>query len=240
MQNTKVKGLVLFSRDYQESDKLLNILTLEQGKITVKAKSVRTAKSKLKMYAQSFCFAEFELTKKQDMYLLTGVNPIDSFFNIVSDIDKFESGFKILECIDKVCKTGQTYVEVFVEALKALKTLCYTDISPDLITIKFMTQLLSHEGFKLNLDRCSMCKSKFVGKIYLNIDEGELVCSNCHSPNCVEIAPAVYNGIRLIANSEYELLKNLKLKDNIVASISSVLVGNFENKFMCKLKSTRL
>ena len=64
MESTKAKGLVLFSRDYAESDKLLTILTLEYGKITVKAKSVRTAKSKLKMYTQSFCFADFEFTKK--------------------------------------------------------------------------------------------------------------------------------------------------------------------------------
>ena len=49
MESTKAKGIVLFSRDYQESDKLLTILTLEYGKITVKAKSVRTAKSKLKI-----------------------------------------------------------------------------------------------------------------------------------------------------------------------------------------------
>ena len=240
MESTKAKGLVLFSRDYQESDKLLTILTLEHGKITVKAKSVRTAKSKLKMYAQSFCFADFELTKKSDMYILTGVNAIDSFFGIVSNIDKFESGFKILECVDKVCRAGERYVELFVETLKALKTLCYTEINPDLVVIKYLTDLLSYEGFRLNLDRCSACKSKFVGKIYLNMEQGELVCSNCKTTDCIEIAPAVYNSIRIVSNSDYELLGNIKLKQPIIQQALNLLVKNFENKFSCRLKSTKL
>ncbi len=240
MESTKAKGIVLFSRDYQESDKLLTILTLEYGKITVKAKSVRTAKSKLKMYTQSFCFADFEFTKKADMYLLTGANGIDSFFGIVSSIDKFESGFKILECVDKVCRAGEKYVQLFVETLKALKTLCYTDIDPNLIVIKYMTDLLSYEGFKLNLDRCSQCKSKFMGKIYLNLNQGEFVCSTCRTPDCIEVAPAVYNSIRIVSNSDYELLGNIKLKLPIVDQAIKLLVKNFENKFSCKLKSTSL
>ncbi len=240
MENTKVKGVVLFGRDYQESDKLLTILTLEQGKITVKAKSVRSAKSKLKAYAQSFCFAEFELTKKHDMYLLTGVNSIDSFFGITTNIDKFEVGFAILEIVDKVCRDGQTYVELFVETLKTLKTLCYTDISADLVLIKYLTAILSYEGFKLNFDHCTACKSRFAGKIYLNLDQGEFVCNNCKSLDSIEVSPGVYNSIRLVANCDYDNLINLKLKPIILNQAQKLLIANFENKFMCRLKSTKI
>lgn len=240
MENTKVKGIVLFSRDYQENDKLLNILTLELGKITVRAKGVRTQKSKLKMYTQSFCFAEFEIVKKQDFYVLTGVNPIDNFFNIVSDINKFESGFKIMEILDKTCKVGQTYVELFVQALKVLKTLNYSSINADMLVIKFLLSLFDIEGFGLNFDRCPRCKTKFIGKIYFDLDEGIITCENCKGENSLLITPAVFNATRLIKNAEYELLSNIKLKPEIIVSALNLLVLNFEKRFMCKLKSAKL
>jgi len=39
--DTKVKGIVLKSIDFKDNDKLLTILTLEKGKITVKARGVK-------------------------------------------------------------------------------------------------------------------------------------------------------------------------------------------------------
>ena len=70
---------------------MLTILTLEKGKILVNARGVKKPKSKLKAFCQSFCFADFELTKSSNGYILTGVNQIESFFDLTSNIDKFKS-----------------------------------------------------------------------------------------------------------------------------------------------------
>ena len=51
----RVKGIVLRARDYKESDKILTLLTFEKGKISVKARGAKKAKSKLKAFCQPFC-----------------------------------------------------------------------------------------------------------------------------------------------------------------------------------------
>ena len=57
----KVDALVLRTADYGESDKMLTLFSLQQGKISAAAKGVRKAGAKLRFAAQPFCFAEYVL-----------------------------------------------------------------------------------------------------------------------------------------------------------------------------------
>lgn len=235
--DTKVKGLVISSKDFGEKDKLVTILSLEQGKLTCKARGVRAAKSKLKMQVQPFCFADFELASNGNNYTLTGANIIDSFFDIVSNIDKFEYGYAILEILDKISKENEDVSSSLIFGLKVLKELCYGELSPKLLFLYFLLNIFREEGFGLNTDRCSICKSKFVGEIYLNLTSGELVCSPCKDYESILIPPAVFSCIRLVNNMDIDDLNTLKLKDEYVSSAISLLKKDFESKFMCKLKS---
>ena len=44
--------------DYGENDKILTLLSAEEGRITAGIKGVKKAGAKLKFAAQPFCFAE--------------------------------------------------------------------------------------------------------------------------------------------------------------------------------------
>jgi len=234
--STKVKGIVIKARDYKENDKLLNIFTLEYGKITVQARGVKTAKSKLKPFCQSFCFGDFELTKTGAMYLLTGVNQVDSFFDITANIGKFGCGCGILEIVDKVCQPCATYPRLFIVCLKALKALAYGN-SDRQVLAKFLLDVLALEGFKLNLERCGVCKSPFMSKIYLNLDDGEIVCTACKKQNNIAVSPAVHSAIEILSGNDYEKLPTIKLNDTILNEAQKLAVTNFNDKFMCKLKA---
>ncbi len=233
----RAKGLVLSSRDYGEKDKLVTILTLEYGKLTCKARGVKAPKSKLKMQTQPFCFAEFELVKTGNNYTLTGANIIDNFFDIVSDIDKFEYGYAILEVLDKISKEDEDMSKSLILGLKSLKNLCYTGAMPSLIFLHFMLNILREEGFGLNTDRCQACRSRFIGNIYFDFDSGEIKCQNCRTQDSIIIPPAVFNCMRIVASATESELKNIKFKEEYITSSNILLKKNFENKFMCRLKS---
>ena len=48
----KVEGLVLRETDYKDNDKLLTILTKDQGRLTARARGVKSKTSKLKSGCQ--------------------------------------------------------------------------------------------------------------------------------------------------------------------------------------------
>ena len=239
--DTKVKGIVLNSKDYKESDKLLSILSLEKGKILVVAKGVKKAKSRFKAYAQPFCFANFELTTaKNGGYVLTGVEEIENFYSLTSDINKFEYGFCILEIANKICKEGVLYQALFIEILKSLQALMQKENNEKTVLIKFMLNVLNFEGVNINLSRCSNCKSSLVGDVFLDLQTCETLCSACKNLNCVKLEKSTFSTLKIIATNSYENLKTIKIKESFLQSALSVLVSVITNKFEIVLKSVSI
>lgn len=85
-----VEGVVLRAVDFGESSKMLTIFTGESGLVSVRARGVRAAKSKLVACTQPFCFSRFELCKKNgEVYTLTGGTVIESFYGLSGDLEAF-------------------------------------------------------------------------------------------------------------------------------------------------------
>ena len=235
-----VKGLVIRASEYKESDKLLTLLTLEKGKIVVKARGVKKQTSKLKPYCQSFCFADFELADSHGTYVLTGVNLIDSFFDLTTDFDKFSYACAVLEVLDKVCVESEKYEPHFISALKTLKAINYSSIDPRLVLSKFMLDILHLEGFAFNIDECAHCEEKLSGNIYIDFATGELVCDNCKTSESFLLEKSVYSTIKILSNATYDNLSTIKISKNILDKTVDVLSKNLSIKFDIRLNSLKL
>ena len=242
MAEIKVKGIVLGGINYKEKDKLLHIFTLEKGLITCKLVGVLSANAKLKSVKEPFCFAEFNLNfkpseKENIIYTVTSANVIESFYSIVADIEKFYAGCAILEIIKKVAPVEMANEPLFIESLKALKCIAFEDIDPEIVLAKFLISIFEAMGYALSLDKCAICGDNFVGKRYFNLDSGEIVCFSCRSFNWQEISNLTHACLRLIAQTDYENLHNLKLKKEGIENALDLLKSNFENRFETSLSS---
>ena len=238
--DTTVKGIVLKTQDYKDSDKLLTILTLEKGKILVKARGIKKPKSKFKAFCQSFCFADFELVASNGGFILTGVNEIENFYNLTTDIDKFNYAFCVLELLDKICVENQQYVKVFIDALKCLQQMSYSELDCRMCFIKFLINVLYYEGFNLNLNKCRCCKTPLISSLYFNFNKGEILCSACKTFDSVELEKSVFSTLKIVSDCSYDKLHTVKIKENILDKTLSMLVKNVHYKYDIKLKSLSL
>lgn len=238
--NITVKGIVLNTKDYKDSDKLLTILTLEKGKILVKARGVKKSSSKLKAFCQSFCFADFELIESKAGYVLTGVNEIESFFGLTCDIDKFSYAFAVLEIVNKLCQENQVYVDIFIDTLRCLKQMNFENTNPILCLAKFIINVLNFEGVNLNLSRCNSCKSPLVSDIYIDLSTGEVLCTACKNFNSEQIDKAVFSALKILAGCEYSKLSTIKFSKLILDNTLKFLVKNISYKYEMKINSVIL
>ena len=229
------KGLVLKSIDYKESDKLLTILTLEKGKIFVRARGVKKSASKLKAFCQSFSYAEFDVIQGHAGLTIAGVNGIDNFFELTRDLEKYSYGFSVLEILDKITAESESYPSVFVESLKCLKTLTYSDIEPRLVLCKFIVSVLSFEGFRLNLNDCPRCKTPLVSPIYFDLGSGEILCSACRTFESIEIEKGVFSTFKILSQNDYDKLKTIKIPKNILEKSLNALVQNLSYNYEFKI-----
>jgi len=241
MDLKKVKGIVLKAHDYQDDDKLLSILTLEEGKITVRAKGVKKTKSKLKAFCQPFCFADFELARsKGSGFVLTGVNEIENFFSLSSSLEKFNFAFAVIEIADKICQENEVYPQIFVEILKCLKQISYTDTNTATCLIKFVLNVLNFEGVNLNLSRCNNCKSPLISNVFLDLSTGEVLCQVCKNFSSIEIEKSVFSALKMISMCEYEKLQTIKLSKKILDLTLKIVIQNIQQKFDIYIKSAEL
>ena len=89
MKQIVTRGIILSRTDFGEADRILTILTHEQGKIRGIAKGVRKVKSKLAGGIELFSISQISFIQgKSDIYTLTSTRLEKHFGNIVHDIDR--------------------------------------------------------------------------------------------------------------------------------------------------------
>ena len=128
---------------------------------------------------------------------------------------------------------------LFIESLKALKAIAFVDVAPEVVLVKFLISIFEAMGYALSLDKCAVCGDNFVGKRYFNMDSGEIVCFSCRSFNWQEISNLTHASLRLISNTDYDKLHNLKLKKEGIENALNLLKNNFENRFETSLSSIK-
>ena len=146
MSSLKTKAIVLGNINLKEKDKLVDLFTLEYGRMAVSMKGVRGEKAKLKMAKEPFCFGEFVIENTKGNNIVTQVDIVDNFYDLTKDIDKFYEGCALLDIIKNVA-TVQCESEIFIETLKALKTLCYENVKKYYVFDKFLNKLTEILGY---------------------------------------------------------------------------------------------
>lgn len=148
----RTQAIILHRTKYGETDRILNLLTPEGRKSCV-AKGVRKEKSKLAGGIEMFTVSEIVIheSEKSDMGILTSAKMTKSYMNIISDLDRFELGSKIIKLSNKVSENVDS-PELF-----SLVNQCFwaldKNLSSALIESYFLFNLSRISGEEVNLHR---------------------------------------------------------------------------------------
>ena len=233
MASTKVKGIVIESKDSKEKDKLATLYTLEEGKFFVVFRGVRSAKAKLKAAKEIFTFAEIVVEDTKAGNIVTDANIIDAFSPLRQDLDKYYEACSCLDILKKISLSNADPA-LFIEIVKALKAISYDAAPKNYSLVKLLITIFENMGYKLNFETCSSCRAKLTGKRYLNLDYGEIVCANCRQMTSIEVAPETVSALKILSSTPYEKLKSVKLGGNGEIKALNLLAENFEWRFGSK------
>ena len=238
-ETTIIKGIVLSSCDYKEKDKLVEIFSLEQGKITAVLKSCKSPSAKLKFAFQPFCFAEFSIIKMGKFYQVVDAKLIDSFFDLTNDLSTYYHAMLVLELASISVDFEEQNPTLFLSLVNTLKFLCYDKFPYDLTTLKFTEQIMENLGYKINFSKCSSCNMPFAGKIFLNLDSGEFVCSACKNQNSFCISNQAFSLLKIVGNTEFERLSSIKIPQSVSKEAILTLCKNIEHRLIRIIHSSK-
>jgi DNA repair protein RecO len=198
--------------DYRENDKLVELCSLELGKILVNARGCKKPSAKLKFAASPFCFGNYMLAKTGDRYTLCDCEEIDSFSALTADLDSFYAGFAVLELLSKT-QEGGANADAVLAAVRALKAVCYDGALPYSALNSFIIETMSALGFSLDFSVCSVCGEQISDDAAFTEADG-VTCASC----------AGYNGIKLSKDLLNCLREPIVCRDGANASRANILL----------------
>lgn len=224
MNSFKTSGIVIKRMNFGEADRILTILTERFGKIKAIAKGVRKAKSRLAGSLEPFMMLDLQLHEGKTFFIVTGAIIKKEFPNIHNNLQRTSQAFYIGEIADKILQENQRtnlVFEIFDDGLEEIEQ----SGSQFLLRI-FELRIIEVSGFKPELYICIHCKEKVLpGTNFWDSEEGGIICQTCQRKfqHGKRISDDLIKIFRLIDRGEYEVLRNIRLKDAVIEEAETVL-----------------
>lgn len=237
LQLKKIVGIVVGETNYGESSKIINIYTKEYGIISVISKGCRKIKSTLRSVSTKLTYGEFILNyKEKNISTLTGVDVIDNFRNIHSDIVLSSYAMYILELASKVSNQNddKNVFDLLITSLKKINE----GLSPKVITLIIETQYLKYLGIDLYIDGCSICGNSS-NIVTLNVDKGGYICKNCYMDEKIADEKTI-KLIRMFYYVDMKKITKIDISEKSIKELDKFLEDYYDKYSGIYLKSKKM
>ncbi len=179
MEEVSVHGLVVRETKVGDHDKILTLLTLERGLVTVTGKGVRSLKSKNMVACQPFTYSNFLIRRSNKYFYVCESDSIENFFGIKENLDKLALASYICDVAAELSVEGMPDPELLRLTLNTLYAIDKDKYSFAQIKAAFEMRASAISGFLPDLTECGVCGCEPSGDHYLDIMNGRILCKDC-------------------------------------------------------------
>lgn len=220
MDAKKVTAIVTRAVPYGDTDMILTLVSVEEGRLTVTAKSCLKPKAKLRYATEPMNFGEYMLAGKPERLVLADCVQFDSFSPITLDIEKYYASALILEGLQKL--SLESNPTLFMHAIETLKAMAYEGKSAEDGVTDFLLNALADNGYQVDFNTCGSCGCILEEECVFSEKDG-VVCSHC-----AEFKGIVIDAIsrKYISGEDRNIPPQLKTKANMaLADIIGQVLG---------------
>lgn len=151
MKQLLTQGIVLSRTDYGEADRIITLLTPDQGKVRVIGRGVRKLKSKLAGGIELFSVSDISyIPGRGEICTLVSTRLVKHYGHIVEDIDRVQLGYELIKTLNKATEDHPDS-EYFALLEQAFQVLDDASIDIGFVRTWFEAQLLRLAGHTPNL-----------------------------------------------------------------------------------------
>jgi DNA repair protein RecO (recombination protein O) len=214
----KAEAIVLKSRKYGETSKIINLFTREFGKLSVMAKGARSKNNRFGSSLEplshiSIVFYNYE---NREMQYITQSSLINFFSGIRNNPSKMMYALPVLEIINNVIHSDEQNEDFFDLVINVIKYLNESKDNYNNFLLYFELHLASQFGFHPNFNNCEFCGMEATDpdiSYAFNIEKGCIICGDCHQKS-------ILPGIRLSADAVMNLQKLMVTPPEEISNLS--------------------
>ena len=238
----KTRGIVLWTRDFRETSKLVTFITPDWGRLSTLAKGVRRPKSKLRGKLELFNYGVlvFYPSRTSDLHLLSQFDLLDDFPRAGETLEKSACFYYFAELVSSVAYGAEQSRKLFADFHGVLSRAGEIASIP-YARLWFEFKFLESLGVLPIPGRCCHCGKEMKQGILFSRGERGWICGRCGSRDrsAFSIEPGVMAVISYILRGGLERGNKLKLsarQESTLNHISRYLVDSNLDK---KIRSRR-
>lgn len=238
----RAEGIVLKSRDYQETDQLLTILTPNHGKIDAIVKGVRKPKSSLRSGTQQLCRSRFLFYAGKSLATVTQCEVQSIFAPLRQDLRRLAYACYLVEIADSVVMPGQVNPAMYNLLKQGLEQLAVAP--PALVARAFEARTLKILGLEPRLDRCASCGGalRSAERVTVAPAAGGTICPQCRGREGPEyqVRPGSIKIWQQLNHMNWRHLRRLRINPYLARDLEEIMPAFLEYYLDRKLKSRAL
>jgi DNA repair protein RecO (recombination protein O) len=235
----QTEGIIIKRYKFGEADRLLTIFTSDCGKVRAIAKGAMRPKSKLGGNVELLTHSQLMLARGRNLDIITQAQAINTFLPIRDSLELMSCGFYLSELVDTFTEESVEDREMFDLFLNTLKELCEARDGERILRY-FELRLLSHLGYRPQLQRCSNCSKELQQEInYFSPAQGGALCRECGYPDMAARTLSVnaLKVLRLWLKCDFDTARRVKLNSDLTREIKNVMRENVKYVLEKQLKS---
>lgn len=207
------KGIVLRETQTKETDKILTVLTAEQGKLPVIARGARRKGSRIAAASELLAFSELVLYERRGWYLLDEASTIALFDGIRADVELLSLASYFAEMTEAVTTEDTPAGEILTLLLNTLYALDTLGKPRELVRAAFELKLLSLSGYEPLVDECAVCGKNAPAEPMFDVQQGVVLCRGCalSADNLLALDPGSLAAMRHVLHSERKRMLSFSL-----------------------------
>ncbi|MBP1576660.1 MAG: DNA repair protein RecO [Oscillospiraceae bacterium] len=187
----KTTGLVIFEKKQSEQDRLLTILTPENGMILARVNSPGRMTGKLAAGTEFLTYSEFTLFLRKEVAVVDAAEPKRLFYGMRTDPEKLALAAYFARLTYDLFSSAAK--EDCAGALRLfLNTLAFLEedkMPKALLKAVFEMRCMAMSGYRPDLSACRICKKSAGDMVFFLPQRGQLICSECENHSAEEKIP---------------------------------------------------
>lgn len=233
-------ALVIRSREFGESDRILTLFSRDMGKLHAVAKGVRKPKSRQRAGSQLFSYGDFLIHRGKTLDTVSQCSPKESFAYLWNNLDRSFAATGMVELLDISTIQDQANSELFALTLTCLFLLEHYD--PFLVLSAYALRLMTILGYRPLLGECAECGVAIIGdRMFVSSEAGGTVCNDCresYSGRWVRAGSIAF--MRQLIRVDLAKIDRLRWNTWMQQEILETLRLYVEHKFERPLKAWRM
>jgi len=174
----QTEALVLREAQYKEADKILTILTRDEGKKTVRARGAKRLGGKLSAASQPLVYSRMTLFEHKNRCSLDEAEVLDAFFALRQDLERLSLALYLAELCEALTDEAPDPA-VFSLMLNVCHALSHLQKPPALVKPAVELRILSLCGFQPSIESCAVCRRQPPDEPCLHVGQGLVHCAGC-------------------------------------------------------------